>query len=67
MKFQYKITVNVNSLVDETAMIKMGFVKEWDNSDWTLTDERCIVFDTAIEIDDVTHNALWTIEKMEEK
>lgn len=67
MKFQYKIKVNVNSLVDETTIIKMGFIKEWDNSDWTLKDERCIVFDTATEIDEKTTNAVWTIEKMEEK
>lgn len=66
MQIQYKIEVEVRSLVDEKTIIKMGFEKEWDQTPFRLIDERCIVFDAAIEIDEKTTNAIWTITKTEE-
>ena len=65
MKYQYKIAVEVRSMVDETTIVKLGFVKEFVNSaNWTLVGERGWIFDTAIEIDEKTTNAIWTIEKV---
>jgi len=67
MKYEYKIEVEVRSLVDETTIIRMGFEREWDRTPFRLIDDRGIVFDTAIEIDEKTTDATWTITKMEEK
>ena len=65
MKFEYKIEAEGRSKKDEDTLMKMGFVKEWDQSPFVLMDERCIVFDTAIEIDEVS-NMIWTITKRED-
>lgn len=67
MKFEYKIEAEARSLKDEDELIKLGFVKEWDESPFTMAGEhKNVIMDTAIEIDEVS-NMIWTITKREEK
>ena len=69
MKFTYKIEAEARSLKDEDTLRKMGFEKDWDQSPFTLSfteEERNVIMDTAIEIDEVS-SMIWTITKREEK
>jgi len=64
-QYEYKITVSIDNMEDEVTILRMGFGKEWDNSDWTLTDDRETVYDIATSIDENTTIGNWNIEKVE--
>lgn len=64
-EYQYKMSIDIRSMEDETTIVKLGFVKEFENSAyWTLVDDRETIFEMAIEIDKKTTNAIWMIEKV---
>ena len=66
MKFTYKIEAETGSFKDEQILDELGFVKEFDSSPYTFTDEsKEVIMDVINEIDEVS-NMIWTITKRED-